>query len=493
MASVWLARLQGKHGFEKLVAVKTILPQFSADVRFRQMFLDEAGIASRIEHTNVAQILDLGEQHDILYLVMEWVEGDSLSKLSRTVEKDGERLPLGILLRIMIDACSGLHAAHELCDAAGASLGVVHRDVSPQNMLVNKKGVVKVIDFGVAKARDRHAEETSSGVLKGKIQYMAPEQAIGRAVDRRADVWALGAILYRMLAGRPPFEAENQLATLHALSSGQRPPSLPSQVPANVAAIVRRALTHDVDSRFASAMEMQQALEAAIPATPNTTHGDVAAYVADRLAERIVARKQALALALESAAERTRVARVLKTSTEFASGMDMTPVPGRGSLTTSLTAPTASETVVPSMPQTSVLPGEGSIGTLASAALDAQAASVPPALAPRTALLGLSSAAIVLGALFLLTRTRASIEPTVAARPMSAQTAPMSPPAADEPTPTAEEPAQADPVSPSASVRPTPAVAPPSRTSKPSTVVPRTRATPAAGSTTRRRKIDDGF
>jgi hypothetical protein len=239
-------------------------------------------------------------------------------------------------------------------------------------------------------------------------------------------------------------------------------------------------------------MEMQQALEAVIAATPNAAHADVAAYVADRLSERIVARKRALALALKSATERTRVARVLKTSTEFASGTDMTPAPGRGSLTTSLTAPTELETVSPSMTQTSVLPGEGSIGTLASASLDTQAASVQSAVSRRTALWGLASAAIVLGALFLLTRTRASIEPAPAARPVSAHTEPMSRPATDEPTPTTEEPAEADPVSPSASAPLAPAIVPPSRTSRPSTVAPRTRTLPAAGST-RRRKIDDGF
>src|SRR6185295_13891899 len=160
------------------------------------------------------------------YLVMAWVDGDALSKLSRVVEKTGELIPLRIVLRILADACAGLHAAHELCDTAGVSLGVVHRDVSPQNILVNTKGIIKVIDFGVAKARDRHADETSSGILKGKIQYMAPEQAVGKPVDRRADVWAIGAILYRMLSGRAPFEAENQLATLHLLSSGVPPAPL---------------------------------------------------------------------------------------------------------------------------------------------------------------------------------------------------------------------------------------------------------------------------
>ncbi|MGH7281164.1 MAG: serine/threonine protein kinase, partial [Polyangiaceae bacterium] len=218
MALVWLARLVGKHGFEKLVAIKTILPEFAADTRFQQMFLDEARIASGIEHVNVAQILDLGEQHDILYIVMEWVDGDSLSKLHRAVERRGERIPLGILLRIVADACGGLHTAHDLTDKTGRALGVVHRDVSPQNILVSSKGNAKLIDFGIAKALVRLSGETNAGLLKGKIQYMAPEQAMGRPLDRRADVWAAGACLYYLLSGVPPFDGENQLATLHLLT-----------------------------------------------------------------------------------------------------------------------------------------------------------------------------------------------------------------------------------------------------------------------------------
>ena len=179
MASVWVARQRGKHGFEKLVAIKTILPVFASDVRFQAMFLDEARIASKIEHVNVAQILDLGEEHDVLYLAMEYVDGDALSKLNHACQKEGSRIPPGILLRILADTCAGLHEAHEMVDA-GRPLEIVHRDVSPHNILVNSRGIAKLIDFGIAKARSRAGGETNSGVLKGKIQYMAPEQALGR-------------------------------------------------------------------------------------------------------------------------------------------------------------------------------------------------------------------------------------------------------------------------------------------------------------------------
>ena len=163
MASVWIARHTGKHGFEKFVAIKTVLPKFAADARFQQMFQDEARIASRIEHANVAQILDVGEQHDITYLVMEYVDGESLSTVHRTLVKKGGLVPPGVVLRVMADVCGGLHAAHELREDDGPLLGVVHRDVSPQNVLVSTKGIAKLIDFGIAKARDRIAGDTNAG------------------------------------------------------------------------------------------------------------------------------------------------------------------------------------------------------------------------------------------------------------------------------------------------------------------------------------------
>src|SRR5580693_6477061 len=188
MATVWLARVQGKHGFEKLVAVKTILPHLASDPGFRTMFLDEASIASRIRHPNVADILDLGEESNTIYMVLEWINGDSWSKLWGAVQSAHLPFPTHLLLRIAADACAGLHAAHELGDENGALLNVVHRDVSPQNVLITIGGVTKVIDFGIAKAMDRTAEATQTGMLKGKAQYTAPEQVRGKSVDRRADI-----------------------------------------------------------------------------------------------------------------------------------------------------------------------------------------------------------------------------------------------------------------------------------------------------------------
>jgi serine/threonine-protein kinase len=327
MASVWIARQTGRHGFKRLVAVKTILPRHAADPRFQRMFQDEARIASRIEHVNVAQILDVGEQHDITYLVMEYVDGDALSRLVRALDKAGGRIPLGVLLRILADVCGGLHAAHELRDDAGKPLGVVHRDVSPQNVLVSTIGVAKLIDFGIAKARDRLANDTQSDQLKGKIAYMAPEQALGGAIDRRADVWAVGAVLYDLLAGKPPFEGANDVQRLFTLASGKPPEPLPSAVPAPVAAVVSRALSHRVDDRFATAAEMQLALERAMAEVgASTTATEVAAFLQSQASDRAQKRRESIALGLQAADEREKVAAIMKSNADM-SGPNSSPSP----------------------------------------------------------------------------------------------------------------------------------------------------------------------
>ncbi len=304
MASVWVARLVRKHGFEKLVAIKTILPKYAEDETFQKMFLDEARIASRIDHANVAHIHDLGEEDNILYLVMEWIDGDALTRLRRAIIKRGHPFPADIALRIMADVCAGLHAAHELRGNDGSPLGVVHRDVSPQNILINIEGVSKVIDFGVAKAAHRLVEETNTGFVKGKVQYMAPEQALGQPVDRRADCWAVGAVLYHLLANRPPFEADNQLAMLRVLTAGDPATPLPPNIPSAVAEIVMRALSHDPTKRFQSAAEMRTAIERTGLAA---TTDDVAECLRTYLGEQAEARRHALAVALHTAGARAEI------------------------------------------------------------------------------------------------------------------------------------------------------------------------------------------
>ncbi len=342
MASVWVARLQGKHGFEKLFAIKTILPQHASDARFQQMFLDEARLASRIEHTNVAQILDLGEQHDILYIVMEWVDGESLSRLYRTVKQKNLALPQNILLRIMADACGGLHAAHELAGPDGKLLNVVHRDVTPQNILVSSLGVARLIDFGIAKARDRLGEDTNAGMLKGKIHYMAPEQATGGEVDRRTDVFAIGAVLYRMLAHKAAFDAPSPTALLQRFGTKQPAAPLPSTVHPAVAQLVMRALALEPRDRFATAAELQTAIEGAmVQAKLTCTTADVARFAKEHLAEHVKQRKDAIDLAIKAAKERQRVRELLKPPPS-----EMTSAGGSGPLP-ALTSPGSNSGVMP--------------------------------------------------------------------------------------------------------------------------------------------------
>jgi serine/threonine-protein kinase len=327
MASVWFARQCGKHGFEKLVAIKTILPKFADDIRFQQMLLDEARIASRIEHPNVAHILDLGEEHEILYFAMEYVDGDALSKLGRACRDKSITIPTGVILRVLADVCAGLHEAHELKDPDGKPLEIVHRDVTPHNILVSTKGIAKLIDFGIAKARSRVGDDTGSGIFKGKVKYMAPEQALGDPIDRRADVWAVGSTLYHLLTGKPAYDGDGQLATLQLLGSGQPPAPLPSSVHPSIAAVVRRALAHAPEDRYATASELREALEEAmIEAKVPTSVSDVAAFAAEHLSEHAERRRRAISVALAAATERERVDCLLESTGEHSFIRGRTPL-----------------------------------------------------------------------------------------------------------------------------------------------------------------------
>jgi serine/threonine-protein kinase len=304
MGTVWLARITGKHGFERQVALKTILSTYGNDRQFVDMFLDEARIAAQIDHENVARILEIGEDRGVLYHAMELVDGESLRKLYRDIRAVGAPFPLAVALRITADLCAGLQAVHELRDAEGVSLDVVHRDVSPQNVLITVRGTIKLIDFGVAKARSRVTEETTAGTLKGKIEYMPPEQASGGRIDRRADVYAVGAVLYELLAGEPVRSTEEgrQLLALHELMTGAPYEPLHSSVPAPVRAIVDRALSREPELRFRSAEDMRHALEQAMLAIGHiATADDVANVLGHFSRERITRRRDAIEAAVRVA------------------------------------------------------------------------------------------------------------------------------------------------------------------------------------------------
>jgi serine/threonine protein kinase len=294
MANVWLARQRMKHGLETIVAVKTILPELSLDPAFQAMFLDEARIACKVDHVHVARLLDVGEASGHAYIVMEYVAGESVSRLRRTLAKGGESVPLEVSLRVASDLCAALHAAHELVDADGQPLHVVHRDVSPQNVLLSDNGIVKLIDFGVAKARDRFAAETSAGFAKGKARYMAPEQSEGGPVDRRADVWGVGAVLYELVAGRTPIDGPNEAAIFRTLLGSAEPVDrLAADVPEPVRVLVHKALERTPARRFPTALAMRDAIEEAMDKTGlRANHVTIERLCASRLGDRIAERKR---------------------------------------------------------------------------------------------------------------------------------------------------------------------------------------------------------
>jgi serine/threonine protein kinase len=304
MATVWLARMHGKRGFEKLVAIKTIKSELVDDPRFEEMFLDEARIASGIAHPNVAQIIDLGEKDGILYLVMEWVDGESLAKVRKFAAKARVRLPLGLALRVVADASAGLHAAHELKGSDGVPLGVVHRDVSPQNILISTAGAVKVIDFGIAKAQNRLGTRTRTGVVKGKVQYMAPEQARGDPHDRRVDVWALGVCLYELVTDRLPFDGDNPLEVLSRITSTD-PPPIEEVIPSSVREVISSALARYPEERFATAAAFRRAIENTLAQLGvSSSSEDVAAFLDAYMPHRAVERREIVSEALRAAETR---------------------------------------------------------------------------------------------------------------------------------------------------------------------------------------------
>jgi serine/threonine-protein kinase len=279
-ASVWLARRAGKGGFAVNVAVKVSKVELQDDPAFQKMFLDESRLQAQINHPNVVNVFELGEEGDLLYLVMEYVPGRPLNVLRNCVERAGGKIPVHIVMRVLSDTCGGLHAAHELAKN-GKPLGVIHRDVSPQNILVSDKGVVKLIDFGVAKANDRLAAETTAGHTKGKLRYMAPEQAVGKALDRRADVWAVGAVAFDLLEGSPPFDGYNDLVRLFKLLEDQPVPPFSNAVPDPIRACIERCLQRDPAKRYATAADARVAIEAALDASGmKVTNDDVATFFA---------------------------------------------------------------------------------------------------------------------------------------------------------------------------------------------------------------------
>ncbi|MEO8213249.1 MAG: serine/threonine-protein kinase, partial [Myxococcales bacterium] len=261
MAEIYLALAGELSGFRTLAVVKRILPHLASNTDFIQMFFDEARIVAMLDHPNIVRIIEVGQDGDEYFLAMEVVQGKPLSALIRKAAKQNTPLTQAQSAHLVAQAANGLGYAHNLIDASGRALNVVHRDVSPQNILVSYEGGVKVIDFGVARALGR-SSETRPGGLKGKIQYMAPEQAASGRVDRRSDVFSLGVVLWEAICGRKPFQRDTDLETLRAIAEEAiPPPSKFVRIPARLEGIVMRALEKNPADRFQTAQEMALALE----------------------------------------------------------------------------------------------------------------------------------------------------------------------------------------------------------------------------------------
>ena len=261
MAELFRAKLTGAQGFEKLIAIKRILPNLSGEENLLSAFIDEAKLAALLHHENIIQIYDFGSMDDQYFIAMEYLFGKDLRAISRTVRKKDQELGLENILYIICRICAGLDYSHNLKDLQGKALSIIHRDINPQNILITYEGQVKIIDFGIAKAAS-HNTKTRENLIKGKLAYMSPEQANGQAIDHRSDIFSTGIILYELLADRRMFQGE----TMHVLSLVREaqydpPEEVIPNLPPKLNAILRRALAKDPDERFRYAGEMLADIE----------------------------------------------------------------------------------------------------------------------------------------------------------------------------------------------------------------------------------------
>ena len=388
MGVVHVGRLAGSQGFARIVAIKRLHPNLAKDPEFVEMFVDEARLAARIRHPNVVITLDVVEGGGEVLVVMDYVHGATISKILRLLRDRNQRIPQEIVAAIMHGALQGLHAAHEAKTEHGASLGIVHRDVSPQNIMLGADGVPRVLDFGVAKAAWR-AVTTKDGQVKGKLAYMAPEQVRGNAIDRRVDVYAAGIVFWEMLTGHRLFEGENPLMLMALVMEGlKEPPS--SKAPGiskELDAVVMKALAIDPTARYQSALEMAVELERAVPIATGRRVGEWLTEIAK-----------------DSLDERARYVADIESKESLSDPQIQVAVDGE-----------PATKLVP-MPQSTREPG-----SVSHAVVTAETFSLPqpaPKRSLRAALIGVSAAVVVVIAAFFVMR------PTHAPAPVAAASAP---------------------------------------------------------------------
>jgi TonB family protein len=281
MAEVWKARMRGVEGFQKIVAIKKILPHLSDNREFIDMFIDEAKLAAQLNHNNIIHIYDLGKIQNSYYIAMEFVDGYDLKTILKHAEERTHPVTIELSLFIASKIAAALDYAHRKRDFDNRDIGLVHRDVSPQNVLISQEGDIKLCDFGIAKAASK-ASHTQAGALKGKLQYMSPEQAWGKAIDKRSDIFALGTVLFEMLAGRKLFTGENEISILEQVREARvEPPSkFNDEIAPEIDRIVLKALEKEPANRYQTAAEMARDIDSVLyEMKPTPTSADLAIYM----------------------------------------------------------------------------------------------------------------------------------------------------------------------------------------------------------------------
>ena len=330
MATVHLATMRGAAGFSRTVAVKRMHPHVAADPELATMFADEARLAARVRHPNVVPTFDVLVEGDILQIVMEHVQGVTLAELGKLTAERGERIPAPVGLAIVRDALQGLHAAHEAVDESGEPLRIVHRDVSPQNVLVGTDGIARVLDFGIAKARTRAYQTRADAGIRGKLAYMAPEQLDGHPASRATDVFAASVVLWETLTGRRLFAGETEAQTVFLVLADVPAPSSVDPALAPLDAVVLRGLARDPAARWTSASDMARALAEVVPLAGAAETAEWLARVADAFLRERGARVRDLADALQAdASDATRTASVAVPASVAAPSSKALPPPRR--------------------------------------------------------------------------------------------------------------------------------------------------------------------
>jgi serine/threonine-protein kinase len=448
MATVHLGRLLGTAGFARTVAVKRLHPSLVRDPEFQATLIDEARLAARIHHPNVVQTLDIFAAEGELLLVMEYIRGESLARLLRAERAAKRHAPIPIVSAILVGVLSGLHAAHEATSEQGEPLGLVHRDVSPQNVLVGVDGLPRVIDFGVAKARGR-LQTSEAGMIKGKLAYMAPEQLAAGTVTRVTDVYAASVVLWEALAGVRLFEGEKDGALLRRVITGveDAPSTYAPDVPRELDALVMKGLSLDPSARFPSARDMAHALQRLVPPAFASEVGEWCAAAAK---DALAARSELLA-AVERSSQALELAPSDAGPVATRPPPPMPPMGGRG------TVPPPARTATtppPAHPVTVAPPHAAGLPVAEEARPDLRSRISRTLLSPPVAL-ATAAGALVLFAWVIASLVRHQPAPAVAALPP-----PDASPLPTAPPPVPSETAQAAPPA-TGETPPAPSVTPP--------------------------------